>query len=190
MDGDLGLVMELVDGPTLAELLQDGPLTLPEADVLARGLLDGVRAAHARGFVHRDLKPGNVLLARIDETLVPKIADFGLAKALAEPGDTARTRAGTGLGTPPYMAPEQIRDAATADARADLFSLGAIFQELVTGRRAFDGPDVWEIFRAIQEGRAAPLPPELPDRMAEAIRGALTVDRDRRIPTAAALTAT
>jgi serine/threonine protein kinase/Tol biopolymer transport system component len=188
LDGDLGLVMELIEGPTLEAVLATVPLSTDESDALGRGILDGVRAAHERGIVHRDLKPGNVLLASVGGELVPKIADFGLAKVLGDE-EAGRTRTGTGLGTPPYMAPEQIRDAGRTDERADVFSLGAVLQELVTGKRAFDGPDVWEVFRAIQEGRPAPLPPEVPERMRAAIAGALVVDRDARTPSVAALAA-
>jgi hypothetical protein len=178
--------MELVEGPTLEQVLSVRPLTLDEADALARAMLDGLQFAHERGFVHRDLKPGNVLLARFGDRLVPKISDFGLAKALDVdlPG---ATRTGTSLGTPPYMAPEQIRDAASADARADVFSTGAILHELLTGRRAFEGADVWEVFKAIQEGRAAPLPAGTPERMRVAVERALEVDRDRRVASASAL---
>jgi Tol biopolymer transport system component len=164
--------------------------TLAEADALARAILDGVAAAHAAGLVHRDLKPGNILLAVTNDGLVPKITDFGLAKLLdAAPSATA-TRSGVGMGTPPYMAPEQIRDASTADARADVFSLGAILYELVSGARPFDGKDAWDIFVKIQAGDFAP-PSErvadLPARMDRAIRAALVVDRDARIASVAAL---
>jgi Tol biopolymer transport system component/serine/threonine protein kinase len=189
-EGQLGLVMELVEGPSLEQLLARRRLGLDEADALARGILDGVAAAHARDLVHRDLKPGNVLLARTGTGLVPKITDFGLAKLLDAAAGPTSTRSGVGMGTPPYMAPEQIRDAASADARADVFSLGAILYELVTGQRAFDGKDAWDVFSAIQAGKYTPpgeLVRDLPDRMAAAIAGALEVDRDRRIRSVDAL---
>jgi Tol biopolymer transport system component len=158
-------------------------------DALARGLLAGIAAAHAHGLVHRDLKPGNVLLDVVDGAVVPKIADFGLAKVVASAPDATATRSGMAMGTPPYMAPEQIRDASRTDARADVFSAGAILYELVAGRRAFDGADTWEVFSAVQEGRYAPLPDGTPPAWIAAIAGALAVDRDARIPTAAALLA-
>jgi serine/threonine protein kinase/Tol biopolymer transport system component len=188
-DGRLALVIEYVDGPTLEALLAHRRPTLAQADGLARGILAGVAAAHAQGRVHRDLKPGNVLLAIVDGTVVPKIADFGLAKVLDADAGTAATRSGMAMGTPPYMAPEQIRDASRADARADVFSAGAILYELVTGRRAFDGPDAWSIFQKIHAGDHAPLPPELPTGMAGTIARALAVDREERYPNAAALLA-
>lgn len=180
-DGALGLVMELVRGPPLDRLLSDRSLTLEQVDSLVDGILTGVAWAHARGLVHRDLKPGNILLLATGDGFIPKIADFGLAKVL---GGDSHTRSGTGMGTPAYMAPEQIRSAKHVDARADVFSLGAILYELVTDRRAFDGDDTFAILDAIGKGRYAPLSdvvPNLPDRMVRAITGALTVDADARI---------
>jgi len=183
----LGLVMEYVEGPTLHSLLLKHTLTLNQADELARGIISGVAAAHARGLIHRDLKPQNILLAVTEHGMLAKIADFGLAKALDESEDGAggvMTRSGVGMGTPPYMAPEQIRDAKSADQRADIFSLGAILYELVTRYRAFHGGDMFEMFVKINSGDYRPpreLLPNIPERMEKAIVGALLVDKDERI---------
>ena len=138
-----GLVMELVDGPPLELLLANYQPNLDQIDHLARGILAGVRAAHAAGLVHRDLKPANILLeiSEQEDQVIPKVADYGLAKTLGELGSGGRntTRSGATLGTPSYMAPEQFRNAKYADQRADLFSIGCILYELVTGMRPFAG---------------------------------------------------
>jgi hypothetical protein len=183
VDGAPGLVMELVDGPTLAALLKDGPLPLDEVDRLATQILRGVGAAHAAGVVHRDLKPANVLLQRSDGGWLAKVADFGLARV--EGSDPGVTGGGVPLGTPAYMAPEQIRDARTADERSDVFSLGAVLYELLTGSRAFDAPDVLTTFERIRDGRYEPPEarrPDAPPRMRAAIAAALEVDPERRPP--------
>ena len=183
VDGDPGLVMELVDGPTLRELLVAGPLPEEVADRLGQQIIRAVAAAHRAGLVHRDLKPGNVLLASTDEGLHAKVTDFGLAKLLHEE-DALGSRA---LGTPAYMSPEQIRNAGAADARSDVFSLGALLFELVTGERAFRGADQAELFDKIRAGDHPPLPAGVPDRMRAAIEGALDPDPERRIPDAESL---
>ena len=191
VSGAPGLVMELIEGPSLDRRLAKGPLTLDEIDSLAVGLLDGVRAAHSAGLIHRDLKPGNVLLADTDRGVVAKITDFGLVKAvLPEPGAKVRTRAGSTMGTPAYMAPEQVRDAASVDARADLFSLGVILFELVTGLSPFLSDDLMESFNRVIKGdfpHPRSLRPDLPPRMERAILAAMVVDRDQRVDSADAL---
>jgi serine/threonine protein kinase len=183
--GAPGLVMELVDGPSLDLLLQRRRLTMEQVDVIARGVLAGVSAAHSAGLVHRDLKPGNVLLEVSGRRMVPKITDFGLAKILAvDNEDGGSTRSGASMGTPAYMAPEQIRDAKNVDQRADLFSLGALLYEMVTGTRAFVGKDTLEIFKAVDEGRYVPvheLDATVPQRMVRAIEAALRGDLSERV---------
>ena len=190
--GAPGLVMERVEGTSLKELLARFSLDLARADALAVGILDGVAAAHAAGFVHRDLKPGNILLARAGASLVPRICDFGLAKVLHGERGPGATRSGAVLGTPAYLAPEQSRDAGKVDARADVFALGAVLFELVSGVRAFEGDDIVEVIARIQRG---PQPPdltrlsELPPRVSAAIGAALQLDPDDRPADAAALAA-
>jgi serine/threonine protein kinase len=193
VSGAPGLIMEYIDGPTLRSLLKSHRMTIEQADVLGRGIIAGVAAAHRYDLVHRDLKPANVLLAVTDEGLVPKVADFGLAKILASDGDDSQTRSGASMGTPQYMAPEQIRDSKSVDRRADIFSLGAMLYELVCGRRAFDGADMLEIFNSICQGRYTPpgeLVSDLPEPMSRAIIGALQVERDQRIGSCGELLAT
>lgn len=188
--GAPGLVMDLVAGPTLAELLRRRELSIAQVDALGRGILCGVRAAHERGLVHRDLKPGNILLAAEGTALVPKIADFGLAKILGGPAGPALTRTGLAMGTPAYMAPEQIRNAKGVDERADLFSVGAVLYEMLTAERAFPGEDTFEVFSQVTSGRYRPieeLRPDAPSRMVEAVRRALEPDRERRVASCEAL---
>jgi serine/threonine protein kinase len=141
--------MELCDGGSLAERLRSGPLSPREAAALLRPLAEGVQAAHDRGITHRDLKPGNVLLAsggrappagelsagnsRPLVELIPKISDFGLASLTGK----EVTDSGVVYGTPRYMAPEQTDDALVIDHRADVYALGAILYECLTGRPPF-----------------------------------------------------
>ncbi len=191
VDGAPGLVMDFVRGPSLAELIQKRRLTLEQVDMLALGILAGVEAAHSHGLVHRDLKPANVMLAIEPQGLVPKVADFGLSKILG--GDSVHsTKAGIAMGTPAYMAPEQITDASSADARADVFSLGAILYEMLTGERCFDGGTVLEVFGRVAAGSFVPLDermPDLPAFLCEAVHGALRLDRDDRVQRVAHLAA-
>jgi len=185
IDGAPGLVLEYISGWTLAELLAVGPLSRAQADWLARGILEGVAAAHAHGLVHRDLKPANILLAWEGGVPVPKIADFGLARAVDAATLAGRLTCGS-LGTPGYMAPEQVIDAAGADHRADVFSVGAVLYELLAGRRAFEGENVYAVLEAVRRGEP-PAMGAVPEAWREAIEGALQPDPQRRIPTVAAL---
>ncbi len=180
-DASPALVMEYVNGPTLADLLAEGPIGLGQALGLMRGIVAGVAAAHRMNVIHRDLKPSNVLLERVDGKIVPRVADFGLVKALDGGGDT---RTGSTMGTPAYMAPEQIRDAARAETGSDVFSLGAILYELTTGRRALPGVGVFEIYQlSTSEGWLDPAgwAPDLPEPVLVAIRSSLKADLRKRL---------
>ena len=198
VEGAPGLLMEHVDGGTLADLLDRGAPPLDEALRLFRGVLAAVEHAHAQGVIHRDLKPANVLLAPSPAGPVPKVADFGLAKVLhgetraLDSGPRAATRAGVAMGTPNYMAPEQVRDAATVDARADVFALGCVLYELATGRMAFEGPDVLTIYNRTATGSFPPIDAlglALPRAVTDTIRAALQVDPAHRPQSCAALRA-
>ena len=182
-----GLLLELVEGPSLDRRLVEDPPTWDESLAIFAGILDGVEYAHARGVVHRDLKPSNVLLVG---GVVPKVADFGLARVLDDGTDARRTRTGVAMGTPAYMSPEQVRDAKNVDERTDIFALGCILYELVTGHRTFPGDDTFALFSAITAGnypQPEDLRPDLPGPVGAAIRGCLAVDRDARIPDVATL---
>ena len=189
--GDPGLIMEYVQGPSLREILDDGALTLEQADALATGILAGVAEAHRSGLVHRDLKPSNILLEPGNGNYVPKVADFGIAKVLGD--DDAgrfRTRSNTGLGTPHYMAPEQVVNAKDVGQAADIFALGVILYELVTHRRPFEGDSQLAILNAVAEGAYEPptvARPDLPEAMAKAIEAALRDEPQDRPATVEAL---
>ena len=184
VDGAPGLVMEYIEGPALDEFMAVHRFPLRQADWIARRIIAGVAAAHELRLVHRDLKPGNVMLQLVEGRLVPKVADFGLAKVLDTKATPVRTRSGMAMGTPAYMSPEQIRDASDVDHRADIFSLGAILYELASGQRAFSGANLLEIFENVGHGRHTPITevaPDLPARMTRAIQTALVVDREERV---------
>jgi tRNA A-37 threonylcarbamoyl transferase component Bud32 len=179
-----GLLMEYVQGPSLEVALERFRFTRAQAEVLFRGVLEGVREAHNRGLVHRDLKPANVLLADTPKGVVPKVTDFGIAKVVESEG-AGHTRAGVAMGTPQYMSPEQIRDARSVDARADVFSLGCLLYELLTHRRTFPHDDIVKVYNAVCDGEFIPpreLLPDIPARLENAILGSLVVERERRIP--------
>jgi serine/threonine-protein kinase len=184
------LVMEFVRGPSLAEFLNGYRPDRLEVDRIARGIFEGMIAAHHANLVHRDLKPGNVLLAIRNHTLVPKVADFGLVKILDGEQHAFSTRTGAVMGTPAYMAPEQLNDSSKVDARADVFAVGAVLYELVCGTRAFEAEDTVSLFNKVCAGDYRPVPelvPDVPARMVRAITGALEVDLNKRIPTVEAL---
>jgi serine/threonine protein kinase len=142
VNGAPGLVMEFIDGPGLDQRLKGPLFSIEQADALGRGIIDGVLEAHRHQLVHRDLKPGNRLLHDRAGNWEPKITDFGLVKAVMANGPGLhQIRAGATMGTPSYMSPEQIRDAASVDERADLFSLGIILYQMVCGRQPFQGSD-------------------------------------------------
>ncbi len=193
VDGTPGLVLEFVDGPTLAGHLASRRLDIEEVDRLARQILAGMRAAHGHGLVHRDLKPSNVLLSMAGDSPLAKVADFGLVKALhGNVSSPSRTRTGLTMGTPGYMAPEQIIDASTVDARTDVFALGAVLYEMLTGQRAFQGEDLVVVLQATKEGRYGVeelVSSQAPERMVLAIKGALNPVREERFADCSALEA-
>ncbi len=138
VDGDPFLAMEWIEGVSLKDRLSEGPLTIAETVDLGIGLCDALRAAHEAGVVHRDLKPSNIVLVGGDPSK-PKIIDFGVARG--ESSENPLTGPGMSLGTPAYMAPEQARDAALVDARADLFSLGCLLYRALAGAHPFEARD-------------------------------------------------
>lgn len=147
--GDPFLVMEYLEGEDLASFLDaNGPLNTSSALPLLEQILLGLQAAHSKGIVHRDLKPGNIFLVRRDGAPPSvKLIDFGIAKILA--AGKGLTVDGALMGTPNYMSPEQARGAETVDPRADLFAVGVIFYEMVTGQLPFDGSNYHEILHHI-----------------------------------------
>jgi len=145
------LALEFVPGGSLADRLVSGRLDPKEAAQIVRAIARGVHAAHEKGVIHRDLKPANILF---DSTGEPKVADFGLAKM----EDTGLTASGAIMGTPAYMAPEQARgDTKTVGPAADIWALGAILYECVSGRQPFRGQSAPETLRLVGEADPAPL---------------------------------
>ena len=132
------LVMELIAGLDLRERLSAGPIEWREACRIATQIADGLHAAHGAGLVHRDLKPSNIMLERSSDGDRVRILDFGIAKSLAPTQEAGMTRPGDVLGTPGYMAPEQMLGDET-DARADLYALGILLWEMLNGKRLFTG---------------------------------------------------
>ncbi|HEX7284048.1 MAG TPA: protein kinase [Vicinamibacterales bacterium] len=182
------LVMELVDGETLAARLRRGPLPLDQALAIACDIAEALVAAHAANIVHRDLKPANVMVTRSGA----KLLDFGLARPrLALAGGSSGVSSGetnrTGIvGTLPYMAPEQLRGVVD-DARSDLFAFGAVLYEMLTGNRAFDGESDADLIKAVLEHDPPPLPgraPLVPSELDRIVSTCLAKDPDERWQTA------
>ena len=164
-DGVQALVMELVEGPTLADRIAQGPIPVDEALPIAKQIAEALEAAHEQSIIHRDLKPANIK-QRPDGTV--KVLDFGLAKALeptpragmdatASPTITSpalTTGVGVLLGTAAYMSPEQAKGR-PADKRSDLWAFGCVFYEMLTGRRPFEGEDVSDVLAEVIKGTVA-----------------------------------
>jgi len=151
--------MEYVEGLDLAKMVQaKGPLPVGHACNFVSQAALGLQHAHEEGLVHRDIKPGNLMLSRKGDKATVKVLDFGLAKATREGKvDGALTSAGQALGTPDYIAPEQILDATTADIRADIYSLGATLYFLLTGRPPFQANSLYDLYQAHIDDPDTPL---------------------------------
>jgi len=161
-DGKRFLVLELVEGQTLAERLHKGPFPIEEALEVCRQIAEGLEAAHEKGIIHRDLKPANVKVTPEGEV---KVLDFGLARALHDQASKAdlshsptitdeMTRPGVVLGTAAYMSPEQAKGK-TVDRRADIWAFGCVLYECLTGKRAFRGDSITEVVAKILEAEPA-----------------------------------
>jgi Tol biopolymer transport system component len=190
------LVLELVEGRTLADQIAGGPIPLDESVVLARQIADALEAAHEHGVIHRDLKPANIKI-RADGTV--KVLDFGLAKAMQDGTDAggqtgtaelsqsptvtspAVTRIGVIMGTASYMSPEQARGLAV-DRRADIWAWACVVYEMLTGRRAFDGADTTEVIAAVVRGEPdwSHLPVNTSHEIRRLLHRCLEKDRKRR----------
>jgi serine/threonine protein kinase len=190
LNGVRALVLELVDGPTLAERIEDGPLPIKEAIDIMRQIADALEAAHDKGIVHRDLKPANVKLTTEGRV---KVLDFGLATASSNHGSApdlsqAPTLAATAIGeavmvgTPAYMSPEQARGQAV-DKRTDIWGYGCILYELLTGRGAFSGATISDVIAAVleREPKWEALPQGTPRAIEHLLKKCLEKDVRRRL---------
>ncbi|MEL6346603.1 MAG: serine/threonine-protein kinase, partial [Myxococcota bacterium] len=180
IDGQPGLLMEYIPGPDLRTYLRRFAPSPRQMDALTVGILDGMQAVHDLGVVHRDVKPANILLAPQDDTLIPKVTDFGIARRAGLASGPGLTRPGALMGTLGYMSPEQIRDPRSVDHRADIWAMGCLLYRMVAGRDAFDGKDTGDILQKILAGEYLRLPASVPDRWRAAIEAALTVNVDDR----------
>src|SRR5712691_6375099 len=184
------LVLALIEGPTLADRIEAGPLPQEEALAIARQIIEALEYAHERGVIHRDLKPANI---KINPDGVVKVLDFGLAKVLEdEPPASSmansptltlgHTRAGVILGTAAYMSPEQAVGR-PVDRRSDIFSFGAVLYEMLTGTRAFAGPTTPDVLEAVVKSDPdwAKLPAGLPSAVERLLRRCLVKDRKQRL---------
>jgi len=188
--GTCALVMELVEGPTLAERIAPGPISLEESLPIARQITEALEYAHEHGIVHRDLKPANVKVTPDGNV---KVLDFGLAKALqgdssaSDPANSptltaAATQAGVILGTAAYMSPEQARGS-TVDRRTDVWSFGVVVYEMLTGKRVFAGESVTDSLAAVLKTDPdwSALPQATPPAIRRLLRSCLERDRRHRL---------
>jgi tRNA A-37 threonylcarbamoyl transferase component Bud32 len=189
-EGEPYLVLEFLEGEPLSEMIaRIGAFDLPTACGILEPALLALQAAHERGIVHRDLKPDNIFLAhQPGEPPTIKLIDFGISKINEATGRTKLTQDGSLLGTPEYMSPEQARGAADLDHRADLYSMGVILYELLTGGRPFVGANYNELLIAVLTEEPRPpheVNPDFPDEAAAVIGPALARDPADRFQSAA-----
>ncbi len=182
--------MEYVDGVDLAKMVKTkGPLPVAHACYFTYQVALGLQHAHEQGLVHRDIKPANLMLARSGKKATVKVLDFGLAKATREQSaDSALTREGQMLGTPECIAPEQIRDAQSADIRADIYSLGCTLYYLLTGGPPFRAENLWDLYQSHFSMEADPLNlvrPEVPAELAALVAKMMAKEPERRFQTPA-----
>ena len=185
------LVLELIEGPTLADRIKEGPIPVEEALTMARQIADALEVAHDQGIVHRDLKPANVKV-RPDGAV--KVLDFGLAKAVTSDGSgpsgsdaptmsiTGATQMGMVVGTAAYMSPEQAKGK-PVDKRADVWAFGAVLYEMLTGTRAFPGDDASDTLASVlaRDPALEALPESVPTAVRRLLTRCLTKDPKKRL---------
>lgn len=179
------LVLEYVDGVDLATWLRArGPLTATMAATMAWQVCDAIGEAHARGILHRDIKPANLMLSASESgRLVTKVLDFGIARE-CDAHDPRLTRTADLVGSPTYMAPEQMRPSADVDARADVWALGVVLFEALTGRPPFESASLPELCLKIMLDEPPPLPDSCPAELAACVRRCLANDPRERYASA------
>ncbi len=191
-DGRVFLVMEMLEGKSLADVIEPGPMALSRALPIAHQMCEALQAAHDGGIVHRDLKPENVFICRKRDSDFVKILDFGISKVkTAEAEQVRMTRTGQLVGTPLYMSPEQARGEADVDHRADIYALGVMLYEMLTARPPFEGGNYFQLLW--KHGNEEPKPPSeyvsMPAAVEAAILKALAKDPADRPQSMAALSA-
>jgi serine/threonine-protein kinase len=187
-DGAPFLVMEFLNGESLQSLLdREHKLPGDQAVDFALQILAGLEAAHAAGVVHRDLKPDNVFVTPTAGGPLLKLIDFGIAKLRADenrdPKQKPLTRTGALMGTPEYMAPEQLYSAASVDHRADLYSLGVLLYEMLTGARPVEGDEAVHIVTRVMQGSITPIcerNPSVPEGLAALVHRAMAPEPEQR----------
>lgn len=186
-DGLLWYAMPFIEGESLRERLdREGPLPVEVAVGIARKVAGALQAAHDQGTVHRDIKPANILMNRRGE---PRVADFGVALALSAARSERLTATGLSVGTPSYMSPEQLTGDADVDARSDVYALGMLTYEMLTGRTPFEGGSLSSVMTRILTQTPQPvrdLRPEVPAWVATTVEQALAREPGDRFPSAAA----
>jgi len=190
--GTAYLVMEFLEGEDLAAMIErTGAMPIAAAIDILLPVVGAIAVAHEEGVIHRDLKPGNVFMARPRHGgPKPTVLDFGISKLSSGGANPALTATGTAMGTPHYVAPEQVRSAATADERSDQYALGAILYEMLTGRCAHQGDSIYAVIRTVGEGSFPPPRahrPDIPPALEQAVLRAMALDPTRRFPSVQAL---
>jgi serine/threonine-protein kinase len=177
------MVMRLLQGETLSQRLKHGPLPPAEVIALLLPVIDAVAAAHAAGIVHRDLKPDNVMIEREGKRDLPRVLDFGVSKLIGEAPRSRLTHPGALIGTPDYMAPEQVRGDAKVDGRADIYALGVMLYEALTGKLPYRAEQCPALLRQILLGGAPGVrshDPRLPEPLEAVIARAMHHVRESR----------
>ena len=190
VDDHPALLMEYGAGGSLRRRLERGPIPVEDALVLFRGIVAGVAAAHEIGVLHRDLKPENILIEEVDGVLVPRVADFGIARAPTGGDAAGLTTTGNVVGTPGFLAPEVLAGTGSQDERVDVFSLGCILYELVCGVPPFRRATAFQTQLANFHVEYTPperLQPALPPAARDTLMGCLVADPERRLRSCAAV---
>ena len=182
------IVMEFIDGTTLSDVLaRQGKIDVSSALDIVRQIADALAHAEEHEIVHRDVTPGNIMIASNGQV---KLADLGLAKRIGSELATGRTETGTTIGTPYYMSPEQVVDAGSVDNRSDIYALGATLYHLVSGKRPFDGGSAYEIMRRVETEKPLPLSkldPKLPQNLCNLVERMMAKNPNDRYQTASEL---
>jgi serine/threonine-protein kinase len=183
-DGKYFIVMEYIDGRPLSDIVRsEGPLLPERAAEIASDVAKGLARAHAAGLVHRDIKPGNIMITSTGQT---KVTDFGIARALTTDGDQTMTQTGMVIGTAAYLSPEQAQGN-PVDARSDVYSLGCVLYEMLTGAAPFTGDTPLSIaYKHVRENAEKPsaLNPDVPDALDSIVLKAMAKNPDNRYPSA------